>query len=237
MEKEIIIVYGPPNSGKTAWALSQMTDQDILVDLDRLQAACITSPVYTLSDTGFEIAGILKNAAIDWLARREGSWSKAYVIGGYPKRGPRSGLQRKLKAVMKFMDTDLDTCLSRDPKNSHYPDCIYEWFDQYEPGSYNRCDPVCQHFYDSAEWKRIRKQVLELDHHECQVCRAKGLYTHATIVHHVKHLEDHWELRNQIYDGEGRQLISVCAECHNALHPERNAKTEEAGQALTDEWW
>lgn len=238
MDKEIIIVYGAPNSGKTTWALEHMDDGDLIIDLDRLQSAVVSTPMYVLSETGFEISGVLKNAAIDWLARREGSWQKAYVIGGYPKRAPRSALQRKLKATMQFIDTDLHTCLKRLHKNAAYPQCIYDWFDQYEPGSYNRCDPKAQKFYDSAEWKKLRAEVLALDHHECQECKAKGIYKRATIVHHVKHIDERWDLRAKIFDGDERQLVSVCAECHNRLHPERFEDRETSGKdGLTEEWW
>jgi 5-methylcytosine-specific restriction protein A len=75
-------------------------------------------------------------------------------------------------------------------------------------------------FYSWKPWKRLRKDVLRLDHYECQLCKAKGRYSRAEIVHHVKHLKDRPDLALSIWDGEERQLVSVCRRCHEELHPE-----------------
>ncbi len=75
-------------------------------------------------------------------------------------------------------------------------------------------------FYSWKPWKRLRKDVLRLDHYECQLCKANGRYSRAEIVHHVKHLKDRPDLALSIWDGEERQLVSVCRRCHEELHPE-----------------
>lgn len=81
-------------------------------------------------------------------------------------------------------------------------------------------------FYDSGDWRRLRRRVLEFDKYECQLCKEQGQYKKAEIVHHVKHVEDYPELRLSWYyieDGEEhRNLISVCRDCHESkCHPER----------------
>lgn len=75
-------------------------------------------------------------------------------------------------------------------------------------------------FYSWKAWKRLRKEVLRLDHYECRLCKAKGRYRRAEIVHHVKHLKDRPDLALSIWDGAERQLVSVCKRCHEELHPE-----------------
>ena len=75
-----------------------------------------------------------------------------------------------------------------------------------------------------------------MDHNECQICKAKGRYSKATTVHHVKHLREHPELALTIFDGKNRQLISVCDACHNRLHPEKWVKHEHK-EPLTEERW
>ena len=95
-------------------------------------------------------------------------------------------------------------------------------------------------FYESKEWRALRKEVLKADKYECQVCKAKGKYERATIVHHVKHLDEHPELALERYymDEHGkkqRQLISVSKDCHeNECHPERLRHTK---KPLTKERW
>lgn len=72
-------------------------------------------------------------------------------------------------------------------------------------------------FYRTYTWKKKRMQILERDRHACQECRKQGRYTEAALVHHIKHLQDEPALA--LTDDN---LESVCKECHEKLHPERN---------------
>lgn len=93
-------------------------------------------------------------------------------------------------------------------------------------------------WYNSGAWQHMREQVLRLDHYECQLCKARGKYSRAEIVHHVKHLKDRPDLALSIWDGKERQLISVCRACHEELHPERAWKPRKSGKnPVTDERW
>ena len=96
-------------------------------------------------------------------------------------------------------------------------------------------------FYLWPEWRNeiygIRAKVLKLDHYECQVCRRKGRFKRATIVHHVKHLKDRPDLALSIYDGKERQLESVCKSCHEDLHPESQRRYSPSLPPLTEERW
>ena len=95
-------------------------------------------------------------------------------------------------------------------------------------------------FYGWKVWKRRRHDVLALDHNECQKCRnEKKKYRKATIVHHVKHLTDRPDLALSIWDpdtGE-RQLISVCKDCHEELHPESQRQFQPVRVPITEERW
>lgn len=97
--------------------------------------------------------------------------------------------------------------------------------------------------YTSRTWRRLRKEVLTLDNNECQRCRQRGRYTKATIVHHVKHVQDRPDLALSTYDtdadgNEVRQLISLCDRCHELEHPERlQAHQFESAEPITPERW
>ena len=94
-------------------------------------------------------------------------------------------------------------------------------------------------FYWWADWLRLRDKVLEMDRHECQLCKARGRYSAATIVHHVKHLRERPDLALSVFDpdtGE-RQLVSVCKACHEAEHPESLRQFAPAKAPLTAERW
>ena len=95
-------------------------------------------------------------------------------------------------------------------------------------------------FYDWTEWKKLRLDVLSMDHNECQFCKQAGRFRRAVIVHHVKHLRDRPDIALSVFDldtGE-RQLISLCRACHEEQHPERGFKRPViSAPALTIERW
>ena len=92
-------------------------------------------------------------------------------------------------------------------------------------------------FYSWPEWRRLRPDVLTLDNCECQECKRRGRYAQAVIVHHVQHLRDRPDLALSIYDGDRRQLESVCKRCHEALHPESQRQNAPGAPPLTAERW
>jgi 5-methylcytosine-specific restriction enzyme A len=76
-------------------------------------------------------------------------------------------------------------------------------------------------FYNSPTWRRAREWVLIRDHYLCQQCLQKGVLTPAEIVHHIHHLQDHPERAL-----DESNLQSVCARCHNQLHPEKGKSVQ-----------
>lgn len=74
-------------------------------------------------------------------------------------------------------------------------------------------------FYKTEAWRKCREAILVRDHYLCQVCLRKGYLTTATIVHHIEHLSDN---PDKAYDADN--LESVCASCHNRLHPEKGMR-------------
>ncbi len=91
-------------------------------------------------------------------------------------------------------------------------------------------------FYKSTVWKHKRKEILKRDNFECQRCKSKGRFSKAEIVHHIKHLRDFPELA-LVNDN----LKSLCATCHNEVHPEKFEKFrsnwEERNEPITKERW
>lgn len=83
-----------------------------------------------------------------------------------------------------------------------------------------------QKFYNSPEWKRLRKVILEINNYECQECAKQGVVTIDTneysktakrkkiqlVVDYVKDLEHHPELVLK------SNLIIMCVRCHNIKH-------------------
>lgn len=97
-------------------------------------------------------------------------------------------------------------------------------------------------FYDWGKWHRERAFVLRQDRYECQMCKARGRYRAAVLVHHVQHLKARPDLALQMWvvDENGelrRQLVSLCRACHELCHPERQRSRCRAPRFETPERW
>ncbi len=68
-------------------------------------------------------------------------------------------------------------------------------------------------FYRSAAWERARQMALNRDKHLCQECLKHKRITAADTVHHIEPLRKAWGRRLEV-----KNLVSVCAACHNRLH-------------------
>ena len=71
-------------------------------------------------------------------------------------------------------------------------------------------------FYDGAAWRRKRAAILRRDKYLCRRCARFGRHVPAVIVHHIVPYEERPDLGLR-----DDNLISLCAACHNAMHPER----------------
>ena len=93
-------------------------------------------------------------------------------------------------------------------------------------------------FYKSKYWRRLRKEVLKEQKEECQECLKLGKRTKANTVHHVQFVDKHPELAlSKFYAYKGKQyrnLICVCPDCHNKLHPEKHKQKKEL---INEERW
>lgn len=94
-------------------------------------------------------------------------------------------------------------------------------------------------WYNSGDWAAVKSAVKKIDHYDCLICKAMGRRRAACIVHHVKHLRDRPDLALSIYDPDTgvRQLISVCKDCHEMLHPEAQRQYRPQAAPVTAERW
>ena len=81
-------------------------------------------------------------------------------------------------------------------------------------------------FYKSSTWQKLRKEILNRDNNECQMCKEQGIVRIDTeernsdgrkkaqlIVHHKQELEYHPELAL-----EPDNLVVVCWGHHEEIH-------------------
>lgn len=86
-------------------------------------------------------------------------------------------------------------------------------------------------FYVSGLWKKLRIEVLSEANNECQMCKSNGKVSLANTAHHIKHLKKHPELALT-----KSNLLAVCNECHNILHPEKHFKYKKKIQINEEKW-
>jgi len=80
-----------------------------------------------------------------------------------------------------------------------------------------RRDPEAKKFYGSAQWKRIREQVLKAHNYMCKPCLIdKGQIVRATTVHHDVHVRDDKSLMR-----DTSNLTPLCTACHAKMHREK----------------
>ncbi|MCB2311618.1 HNH endonuclease [Clostridium tagluense] len=83
-------------------------------------------------------------------------------------------------------------------------------------------------FYNCVLWENLRLDILDEQHHECQMCKAdSGLYSEAVTVHHVKFVRDYPELALT-----KSNLLCVCKECHYKIHHPYEVKVQ-----INEEKW
>lgn len=92
-------------------------------------------------------------------------------------------------------------------------------------------DDKLYQFYKSKEWKKLKEQVLQEAHYECEWCKKKGKITRAVEVHHVQLVRKHPELAlSKYYTFKGQQyknLIPLCHDCHDKAHERMKYKKRE----------
>ena len=75
-------------------------------------------------------------------------------------------------------------------------------------------------FYDGRAWRDKRRYILQRDRYLCQRCLRSGRLTPATMVHHIKPLEEYPE-----YSLDDKNLISLCNTCHEQVHVRARGKS------------
>lgn len=131
-KQEVYLVYGSPCSGKSTWVSNVASNDDLILDIDRLWEAICFSDKYNKPNRLKANAFGLRDCLIEQIKTRTGMWCNAYIIGTYPLRSDRDRLCSLLKAKPIFINETKDKCLNR-AKNEEWKEYIEEWFDIFTP--------------------------------------------------------------------------------------------------------
>lgn len=137
--KRVFIVYGPPCSGKTSYALDAMSKGDMLVDMDLLFYALSGMGLYDKPGNLIQNVYAIHNTLIDNIKVRYGKWYTAYVVGGYADKRKREKLADDLGAELVYCEATKEQCIERlmadgeKPHKEEWKLYIDRWFAEYQP--------------------------------------------------------------------------------------------------------
>lgn len=136
--RQVYIVYGSPLSGKTTWVKENMSEGDLIIDMDSIWQCISGCDRYTKPGRLRQNAFAVRDNLIDMVRVRRGNWLNAYIVGGYPLISERERLIKSLSARPIFIDTDKETCLQRlneceDRNKEEWEKFIDDWWRKFNP--------------------------------------------------------------------------------------------------------
>ncbi|MCR5652217.1 MAG: HNH endonuclease [Ruminococcus sp.] len=129
-KQQVYLVYGSPCAGKTTWVNSVATEDDLIVDMDKIWECISASDRYHKSNRLKSNVFGIRDTLLEQIKTRTGKWVNAYIIGGYPLKTDRDRLCDLLRAIPIFIDESKEVCISRAP-NENWKEYIEVWFDDY----------------------------------------------------------------------------------------------------------
>lgn len=138
-QRQVFLVYGSPLSGKSTWVKDNMTEGDLVIDIDSIWECVSGCDRYIKPNRLKSVVFAVRDNLLESVKYRRGKWLNAYVIGGYPFQGERERLIDMLGAREVFINTDKETCLNRlsaceDRDSKDWEKYITDWWLQYQGG-------------------------------------------------------------------------------------------------------
>lgn len=128
--KEIFLVYGPPLAGKHEWVESNLTDGELIINIDDIWMAVSGQPRYVKPPRLNAVVFQLHRQLMDAARIRLGKWDVCYIVGAYPLMSERERICKDYGAREIRIDTSKEECLTRAKELGldEYEKYIIEWF-------------------------------------------------------------------------------------------------------------
>ncbi len=136
-QRQVLIIWGAPLSGKAIYVREQMEHGDLIVDMDSLAEAISGRERYDRPEELKQISFALRDALHEAVRTRVGTWSTAYIIGGYPRKDERERLAARLGGECIEIESTKEDCYMRlgnrfEQNDEHYAEWksyIDKWFE------------------------------------------------------------------------------------------------------------
>lgn len=143
---EIIVVCGPPGSGKSTYVQTRLHSGDIIVDLDRIVYSIAALQQRKQPRHIMKLAWNLRDAALDHLSKAR-DIPRAFVIEGAPTRARRDTLRDTLNAQIVVLETPQKHCIANIRKSQdrssvlNWDALVSDWWTKYERSSLDTVIP------------------------------------------------------------------------------------------------
>lgn len=139
--REIYLVYGSPLSGKSSWVSENITEGDLIVDIDSIWQCVSGQPRYIKPQRLNGVVFEMRDRLMDAVKHRLGKWNSAYIVGGFPLISERERIVREYGAREVYIDTPKEECerrleLCTDSRDKdEWQKYIDEWWRRYTPSA------------------------------------------------------------------------------------------------------
>ena len=112
-QRKIYLIYGSPLSGKTTWVRDNMSDGDLILDIDNIWQAVSGCDRYIKPKRLNAVVFKVRDTMLEAIQYRLGKWRNAYIVGGYPLISERERLCKQLGAESILIEATKAECLQR----------------------------------------------------------------------------------------------------------------------------
>lgn len=155
----------------------------------------------------------LRDFGIPTRSRAETVQANAWWAIGKP---PRTGWKHSAEAKRKLRDKATGRTGLVGEKNP-----MFGKRGEQTPNWKGGATPERQALYSTTEWKALIKYIYARDEYTCQRCGSGHNRSNKLHAHHIKSWAEHQELR-----ADPNNLITVCNECHQWIHSNKNTNAE-----------
>ena len=139
--KKVYLVYGAPYAGKQEFVKSSAGHGDLILDINSIWEMVSGQPSHIKPDRLKQNVFSIRDAIVDQIKTRYGSWRNAWVIQGAPLIMERHRTRTQLGCELIHIDTPKEKCFERllqaceQDKTLNYEQhkkYIIDWFEKYQ---------------------------------------------------------------------------------------------------------
>lgn len=218
------VVYGAPCSGKTTYVRHEAKPGDIVFDYDEIAKALTFNKPYRYNSKELMRAILsLRSSLIREIITGRIKHHNVWIITTFLSEDLKKELVGTNYTAIR-MNATIEECRERLKNN---PDGRNEKEALEAISKFFTKSSDYEGFYNTTAWKEMRENILKRDGYVCQECKARGITTEATEVHHIFTVNDRPDLKLN-----ANNLISLCEAHHKAMHDHLHTDLSKEGKRM-----